>query len=147
MTIEIRIIGAKKVIAYIQNGNDILVENYSASHELFGINPEDITPEERIAIYRKTGFLTAISEYQIRRRKIDKVIIYLRAQATPAMFQTILNDTRTYREDYRVGSDILISWIRGENSPVYGNFLLTGFPSKGYFSVARQTELLSILTI
>jgi len=128
------------------NGVEVFKETIDSKHPFLDFDFENIGLAEQQAIQKHTGLKVTISNLALRKKKIDKVVTYLLTQANPTVFQTILNDTRNHRADYIAGSDVLIAWIQGVSSPVYGNFTLTGFPSKNYFSAARQTKLLSILS-
>src|ERR1035437_3913297 len=77
-----------------------------------------------------------------RQYKALRAMAYIKNIASPTVFNNIRTDLRSSLEDYVWGSDFLISWLKGENSAVYGNFTTTGFPSKTYFTTQRQTDLL-----
>ena len=94
------------------------------------------------------GFDTTLAKISIREAKIKVLRAYLRSQVNNnTTYENIVNNLATFNliEAYLNGSDRIISWIKGENSATYGNFTLTGFPSRTYYTVARQTALLNIL--
>lgn len=89
----------------------------------------------------------AIQNIATRQSKVLKLRGYLRSQVTSnTTYENVQTTVAPFIQAYLDGSDRIISWIKGENSLVYGNYTLTGFPSKSYFTVARQTALLEILT-
>lgn len=92
------------------------------------------------------GMDTMIANTSNRYFKIVKLRAYLRTQVQNlSTYESVEKAITEHIYAYMNGSDRIISWIKGENSLTYGNYTLTGFPSKPYYTVARQTELLNIL--
>lgn len=92
------------------------------------------------------AFDTTFLNIGLRASRITRLRAYLRSQVTSnTTYETVQTTASPFINAYLDGSDRIISWVKGENSAVYGNFTTTGFPSKSYFSVVRQTALLKIL--
>lgn len=88
----------------------------------------------------------AMDNLNLRQGKVLKLRAYLRSQiSNNTTFENVQTTVTPFIQAYLDGSDRILSWIKGENSLVYGNYLLTGFPSKPYFTVQRQADLLNIL--
>jgi len=82
----------------------------------------------------------------IRVSKIQLLRAYLRYSiASDSQFETVDANLTNHIQAYLNGSNRLIEWIKGSNTATYGNFTLTGFPSRAYFTVQMQTDLLNIL--
>ncbi len=86
-------------------------------------------------------------EFIIRADSVNKLIKYLKRQTTPTQYEAVEKDVAVLLVAYTNGSDRIISWIKGENSAVFGNFTNTGFPSKAYFSTERQAKLLEYFVL
>lgn len=115
------------------SGTDTLIFQYSDTAKTVQVNKEEYSKD---------------LEFLIRKEQLAQAKKYIMGITTATQYSLILSDLRLIFLDYESGSDFIISWLKAENSPVYGNFTTTGFtPSKSYYSVARQAILLNILKI
>ena len=102
--------------------------------------------DDGVTVFNKEGYSDE-QMFDIRKKQSMFATKYIKNLTSPTQFNNVRGDLRNAMIDYEAVSDLVISWLKGENSAVYGNFTTNGFPTKSYFTAQRQIDLLAILSL